>query len=380
MGIHEREYIRRGGAGGGGGGAMGRLMHPRGLSVITWLIIINVAVFVVDAFLPVQLFEVGEARVAAEDLTPTPPDKAEIQWPGPNRAFVDQSASTAEYVSLDLRRAFTPLEGIGHFSTTTALAGLQVWRFVTYQFLHGGLGHILFNMLGLFFFGPLLLRYLGSARHFLAFYFACGIAGAALYLLLNLVGASGIALPGALGNDPTTPLIGASASIYGVLIACAYFAGNSIIYVFGVIPMKLRVGAYLFVAIAFFVLLTEGRNAGGQAAHIGGAIAGWLLIRKPGLVTDFFDDFLDLFDRLRPGGGGGGGKRKLRGGRVREARPGRGRGARASVRKPGKDEARMDALLAKVAGEGIHSLTDEERAFLDKMSKDRRGGRGGGGG
>ena len=68
---------------------------------------------------------------------------------------------------------------LGVLAFVPRFAFVQPWTFVTYQFAHAGLGHLLFNMLGLYFFGSRLEEHLG-ARHFLGLYFASGIAGALL--------------------------------------------------------------------------------------------------------------------------------------------------------------------------------------------------------
>lgn len=205
-------------------------------SVTTWLIAINVAVFVLDQFLQRQL----------------------AQW--------------------------------GYFSAATAIGGLQIWRFITFQFLHAGLGHIFFNMLSLYYFGPMIEQYLGRGRY-LAFYLACGVAGAGAYFLLLMLGM--------LNAGAGTPLVGASAGIFGVLIAAAFIAPNStIMLMFPPIPMKLKVFAYVMIGIGFFVVLSNGRNAGGEAAHLGGAALGALLIRNPRWLNVFENGPVDGSRRL----------------------------------------------------------------------------------
>ena len=83
-------------------------------------------------------------------------------------------------------------------------AMLQLWRLITYQFLHGGIGHILFNMLGLFFLGPTLERHWGGKK-FLMFYLGCGAAGGLFYLVLV-----------AFNFLSVGPMIGASGAILGI--------------------------------------------------------------------------------------------------------------------------------------------------------------------
>ncbi|GIW74412.1 MAG: hypothetical protein KatS3mg103_0934 [Phycisphaerales bacterium] len=182
----------------------------------------------------------------------------------------------------------------GHFSTLRALFGLEVWRFVTFQFLHANLLHLAFNMIGIWFLGRLVEDQLGPKKY-LAFYLVCGIFGGLMYLLLNLAGTIlGVRVPGVLLNDPATPLIGASAGVFGVVMACAYIAPNAVIQLLlPPIPMRMKTFAYGYVALTAVMLLMGSANAGGEAAHLGGAIAGFYFIRNSHLLMDFFDVFKD---------------------------------------------------------------------------------------
>jgi membrane associated rhomboid family serine protease len=239
MGIADREYVRIPSAGQTGFGS------TRMWSFNTWLIVINVIVFVLDALL----------------------DHAGLGY--------DFGITVDRRVYLD---HMAPLQYWGHFSATLALSHLQLWRFITFQFLHLGGQHIFFNMLGLFFFGRMIETYLGSKRY-LAFYLLCGVAGALSYLVLLSLHI--------LIEFPWTPLVGASAGIFGVLIAAAQVAPDATVLIYGVLPMKLRMMAWILLAIAAYTVLTAGHNAGGEAAHLGGAIAGFALIKNPRLLNFF---------------------------------------------------------------------------------------------
>jgi membrane associated rhomboid family serine protease len=253
MGIYDRDYYRNPPH----RSAFGRTVNP--WSVNTWLIILNVAVFVANLVLVLPGATVQEQ--VGQDLF-----------------------GNAVYAPVAMP-PIHPIEVYGWFSVTTALGHLQLWRLVTFQFLHAGFDHILFNMIALFFFGPLIESYLGS-RRYLAFYLLCGVAGPIMYILLWQVGL--------LSGGPSTPLVGASAGIFGVLIAGATVAPNSEVLIWGVLPMKLRTFAWVLLAIAAWTVFQHGatgsNNAGGQAAHLGGAAAGYALIRYPRV--------LDVFDRI----------------------------------------------------------------------------------
>ena len=229
MALEDRDYMNR---------PMPRSAYrgPGAVSVTFWLIAINVAVYLIDRLLL-------RANVGYLIVTP---DGERVPMP--------------------------PLEFWGHFSEWWAIREWQVWRFVTFQFLHANADHLIFNMIALFFFGPFVEAYLTS-RLFLPFYLLCGIGGACMYLLLLLMGWR-------IGNA-FVPLVGASAGIFGVLIAAARIAPDSIALVFGVIPMRLRTLAYFFICYAIFTVLFRGSNAGGEAAHLGGAAAGYLLLEWP---------------------------------------------------------------------------------------------------
>jgi membrane associated rhomboid family serine protease len=114
-------------------------------------------------------------------------------------------------------------------------------------------------------------NYLGS-RRYLAFYLLCGIGGALSYLVLW-----GLHI---LIDNPWNQLIGASAGIYGILIAAAQVAPDTTVLIYGVIPMRLRAMAWIVLGLAVYTVLTSGPNAGGEAAHLGGAVWGFLLIRN----------------------------------------------------------------------------------------------------
>jgi membrane associated rhomboid family serine protease len=249
----------------------------------------------------------------------------------------------------------SPLKTWLHFSTSTALFGdsgegvifPQIWRFIGFQFLHANLAHLIFNMMGLWFFGPVVERYLGGKRY-AAFYLLCGICGAAMYLLLNFLGAKvmlpGQSVPFLLPNAPTTPLVGASAGVFGVIMASAFLAPSAEVLVFMIIPMPLRNLAYTLVAVALLTLFVGGDNAGGEAAHLGGAIAGFWLIRHPHTLHALFD-WMGTFDPTS---------------RSRRVR---------SARRRGMDTAEIDRILDKIQRQGLHSLSASERQALREASR-----------
>ena len=347
MGIYDRDYARANAPSARRGGMFRRGPGgPLSFSVTNWIIIINVLVFVVDALIGAR-YKVEVSL--GERYAPPPPTAKEHATYVVDRSkeiSVDAAggvghpifAPDGHIVGFEKFTRMRPLEAVGHFSTGKGFVELQVWRLITFQFLHAGIDHLALNMLGLFFFGPIVERYLGGGRRYFAFYLICGIFGALMYLTLNLLGAGfGVHLRGLLFDDIYTPLIGASAGIFGVLIACAFVAGDAEMLLFMVVPIKVRTGAYLMVAIALGSLLYGSANAGGEAAHIGGALAGAFFIRRPHLLREFFDFF---------------------GTRSKIAL--NGNGSRRSV----NQNAQVDRILEKVFEHGRQSLTEAEEKVL----------------
>jgi len=144
--------------------------------------------------------------------------------------------------------------------------GLYVWQIFTYMFLHGGIGHLLFNMLTLWFFAAQLERDWGTKR-FLKYYFYCGIAAGICVLLVNW----------AVG-DWATPTIGASGAIYGVLVAFAVLYPNQTVLMYFLFPIKAKYMVMIFIGIE--LLVTFGPNTGvSTIAHLGGAAFGYIYLK-----------------------------------------------------------------------------------------------------
>jgi membrane associated rhomboid family serine protease len=165
------------------------------------------------------------------------------------------------------------------FPIVTALLGLHpawvihsfwVWQLATYMFLHGGVFHIVFNMLALWMFGAELERTWGT-RYFLKFYFVTGIGAGVLTVLFST-------LPFAFAQQlQEVNIIGASGAIYGLLLAYAiYFPDRPILLIVFWVPARLCVT--ILGAIAVFASLSE---AGGvaNATHLGGLLVGYLYLK-----------------------------------------------------------------------------------------------------
>ena len=207
-------------------------------------------------------------------------------------------------------------------------------------------------MLALVVLGASVGRYLGAKRY-LAFYLRCGMCGALMYLVLNLgavvvslLAGRAVVVPGLLFDSMATPLIGASAGVFGVLMAGAFLAPNAIVLLFFVLPMRLATLAYALVALAIVSVLFGVQNAGGEAGHLGGAIAGFYLIRN----TDKLHGFFDFLGRVDPTSHHYRGPRAIR------------RGATTPRHE-------VDRILDKISADGLHSLTEREKRVLREASE-----------
>jgi membrane associated rhomboid family serine protease len=149
---------------------------------------------------------------------------------------------------------------------------LSIWQPVTYMFLHGGIGHILFNMLALWMFGTELERMWGS-RFFARFYFVAGVGAAVTTLLLSFAPYE------AFSQLYTSLTIGASGAIYGVLLAYGMYFPNRPILLWFVFPIPAKYFVMIMGAIAFF--MSMGGPGGGVAhiTHLGGLLAGYLYLK-----------------------------------------------------------------------------------------------------
>lgn len=139
--------------------------------------------------------------------------------------------------------------------------GSRPWAVVTYALLHGGLGHLLFNMLGLYLLGPALERRWGS-RCFLAVYAGAGLGGAVLTAALA----------------PDHGVVGASAAVYALLLGYGRLWPDARFYLWAVLPVRARTVVIGMTALAFVGGM--GLMGGGTAhfAHLGGLAAGWFLV------------------------------------------------------------------------------------------------------
>ena len=275
-----------------------------GAPVVKWLLFLNLAVFVIQV-----VFEVAEPFVA---------------W--------------------------------GGFTVEGGLQNLQLWRLISFQFLHDDFGHLLFNSFGLFLFGSFVEEAFRS-RGFLVFYLVCGVVGA-------LAGA----LLGVIVGDLHWYAVGASAGVFGTLAVAAQAAPNDIVRLWlPPVSLPLRRVALIFLVlgliIAVFTILFRGQNSIGEAAHLGGALAGFLCWKVPALRS--------IIERLgrekRPGSAR---KSKVR--TARETRKSKRRyqkKLRPQTKITKREANEVDRILDKINEHGLQSLTQEERDLLTRAGR-----------
>jgi membrane associated rhomboid family serine protease len=197
---------------GGGGGHRGPpIWRTRYWSVTIWIVVITSAISLLDMFLLRALSQFGSLSLA------------------------------------DIRHGF-------------------IWQLFTYQLLHGGPFHLLINMFWLYFLGPIIEPILGKQR-FLMLYILSGLTGGAAFLLTQTFAIGGV--------ESDAQLVGASGSILGVMAAAVCVAPRLPIRLwFPPIAIELWIVFLIAIAIALLAVRTSGDNAGGEAAHLGGAAAG----------------------------------------------------------------------------------------------------------
>ena len=244
------------------------------------------------------------------------------------------------------------------------------WTAFTYMFLHAGLFHLAMNMYTLWLFGPR-LEHVWGARGFALFYVWCGLGGAVFHALFG-----GLA-----------PMVGASAAIFGVMLAYAMHWPRDEIYMFGVFPMRVATLVLLLGAMNLLMGAQAGGSGVAYFAHLGGFAFAFLYLKKPQHVSidqlrqrvspapDVADD---MTPRATP-------KPPVRQQRQRDEvdevvarskamaakRPARVATGKKQTGRDARGEE-LDRVLDKISRQGIDSLTASERKLLDDMSRQLR--------
>ena len=244
-----------------------------------------------------------------------------------------------------LAQVFTQGDGGGWLTNIFALRATvlqQPWllfEFVTYGFLHdpGDIKHILFNMLGLWFFGRAVEQRYGR-QEFLAFYLLAIVFAGAVWLISQLV----------LADVPLAyiRMLGASGGLSAVLILFALNYPKQMVYIWGVLPIPAWTFAIFFVGSDVMGALNRSGNVA-YTAHLGGALFGFLYFQQGWRVSNWLPSGWSL---PRPG-----------------------RRTRLRIHEPDEVESetdqRVDEILKKIQEQGQDSLTWRERRTLEKASQ-----------
>ncbi len=242
--------------------------------------------------------------------------------------------------------------------------GFWPWQLITYQFVHADFFHILFNMVfGLWMFGTEVEHTWGSNR-FLWFYLGCGVAAGLAQLILSPI------------FDPSQaigPTVGASGAVYGVLVAFAAMFPDRQIYIYFLIPVRVKYFVMFLIVVGVMSVGSPGNVA--NIAHLGGALAGYLFVlyqrrqtyssRGSFMHSQFFESVKEAFTFRK----GRTGTEDVRDAKVYDIRDG---SRRTEEEKPTIEEdaqKKIDDILDKISQRGYQSLTEEEKKILFEASK-----------
>lgn len=209
------------------------------------------------------------------------------------------------------------------------------WTLITYMFVHAGFGHVFFNMLALYFFGPQVELRVGG-RAFLGLYLVSGLAGA----LLSLV-------------TPFAHIVGASGAVFGVMIAFARYWPRATILIWGVLPVEARVLVAITTVLALWGGITGAQAGIAHFAHLGGFAGGYLFLR----VMEARSPAARFKAKVAPPAGP-----RPSGGDLERWR----RIDAAALHPVNREE--FERIMAKVAAGGAATLTPGEREFLERFS------------
>lgn len=229
------------------------------------------------------------------------------------------------------------------------------WTAITYMFMHDleGILHILFNMLVLYWFGRLFVEYLGSDK-LIGLYVLGGLAGALCFVLAYNT------IPFFIERAPLG-LVGASAAVDAIVVATAVLLPNYTFYLLFFGPVRIKYIAAITVFLSF--LGTVGSNAGGNIAHLGGALIGFVYMRQLqagsnwGMWVTVTLDWMKGLFKPKP-------KVKVTYRKEPDTTI-----LRSKVNEKGYSQEEIDAILDKISAGGYESLTKEEKEKLFNASK-----------
>ena len=233
----------------------------------------------------------------------------------------------------------------------------QIWQLITYQFMHGGFSHILFNMFALWMFGMEIENIWGSKK-FLIYYLICGVVAGLAQLFIS-----------PLYSSPAVT-IGASGAIFGVMIAFAMLFPDRHIFLYFLIPIRAKyLIGFLFI-LEIFWIGDAGSNVA-HLAHLGGALAGFLFIMFDKSIDVPLKHMLNISGYQRGNTfnnpfSGLSDKFKKRSQNIEDANY-----YDINHKKEGEEitQAEIDAILDKISQSGYQNLSEREKKILFEASK-----------
>ncbi len=231
---------------------------------------------------------------------------------------------------------------------------LRPWTPVTYMFLHTGFLHLLFNVLGLYWFGKLFLYRLDGNK-LLSIYLIGGLSGAFLYVATYNFSP--------VFENVNGLLLGASASIFAILVAIAFYEPDMEIYMSFIGTFKLKYVALFYVILSVIGISTT--NPGGNIAHLGGAAWGWFYILRLRKGKDMGSEFSNLLNKIAAALSGilkPGSKLQV----TYKQMP---RDDHEYNRIKHAEQEEIDRILEKVGKSGYDSLTKNEKELLFRQGK-----------
>lgn len=235
------------------------------------------------------------------------------------------------------------------------------WSILTYMFLHKGLFHVAMNMYLFYIYGRIFQDFLGN-RKVLPLYILGGLAGVVMYWITGLLG------------FPSSGMLGASAAVWAIVMAATVLRPDYVLHLIFIGPVKLKY-ITLVLMILTFVAIT-GMNTGGEMAHIGGMIMGWLFIYLLQTGTDLSISFNRMWDPIANAvtglfsGSVSGSRAPKRNPHMHVVKTKRYADDRKSEEQQSRQE-RVDEILDKINESGYGSLSDEEKDFLAESSDDK---------
>lgn len=232
------------------------------------------------------------------------------------------------------------------------------WTIITYAFAHdlNSIFHILFNMLVMYWFGKLIVEYLGNQK-IIVLYVIGALAGSIAYLFVYNI------IPFYVERSGFHGMVGASAAVYAITVAAATLLPNYTFHLLFIGAVRIKYIALFYIIISF--LGSVGGNAGGNIAHLGGAFIGYFYIKQLQggndigkwviSVTEFFKSFFTKQSKI-----------KVTHKNTRGTSSSR-RSNSSSVSKP--EQVEIDAILDKISQSGYESLSKEEKQKLFNASK-----------